>query len=179
MAHGILRLFNKLKCLLDGRSTVRHLLFVNVVLRAATIADLAFARELYLGPMREVCASLFEWDEARQIATFDAQFVPGEVSIFTLGSEDIGWYQLGVSDDEIFLKQIHIREKHRQRGIGTSLLRALVDHGAAERKVVRLGVVRTNRARSLYERLGFRVTHEDAYKLYMERGVWGSTGLGP
>jgi ribosomal protein S18 acetylase RimI-like enzyme len=34
---------------------------------------------------------------------------------------------------------------------------------------VTLGVVKTNPARRLYERLGFRVTHEDQYKFYMLR----------
>jgi hypothetical protein len=34
---------------------------------------------------------------------------------------------------------------------------------------VRLNVVRINPARWLYERLGFRITHEDDRKLYMKR----------
>jgi ribosomal protein S18 acetylase RimI-like enzyme len=34
---------------------------------------------------------------------------------------------------------------------------------------VTLGVVKTNPAKRLYERLGFRVTNEDERKLYMRR----------
>jgi ribosomal protein S18 acetylase RimI-like enzyme len=37
-------------------------------------------------------------------------------------------------------------------------------------QAVTLGVVKTNPALRLYERLGFRVTHEDDRKFYMRRG---------
>ena len=93
---------------------------MNVVRRPATLADLAFARELYLEPMRDISASLFEWNEQRQIERFDTMFVPEETTIFTLGSEDIGWYQLGVNDDEIFLKQFFVCKERRGQGIGTA-----------------------------------------------------------
>jgi GNAT superfamily N-acetyltransferase len=141
---------------------------MNVAVRKATVEDLEFARALYLESMREISASVFPWDENRQIARLNAGFAPGEVSIFTLGGEDIGWYQLGESDDEIFLKQFFVRADHRGRGIGTELLRALLDRAAKAGKMVRLGVVKANRARSLYERHGFRTVSVDAYKFYME-----------
>ena len=52
----------------------------------------------------------------------------------------------------------------------TKMLSAL---NVASRRVlqdaVTLGVVKTNPARRLYERLGFRITHEDDRKFYMRR----------
>ena len=48
-------------------------------------------------------------------------------------------------------------------------MRAVIDEPAQEGKSATLGVVKTNLARRLYERLGFRVTHEDQYKFYMRR----------
>jgi hypothetical protein len=48
-------------------------------------------------------------------------------------------------------------------------MRILIEEAARENKAVTLGVVKTNPARRLYERLGFSVTHEDQYKFYMRR----------
>lgn len=142
---------------------------MTIGLRAATAADLAFARDLYLRNMREVTEKVLAWNEARQAASFDGRFVVSEVSIVTLDGEDIGWLQVADSDADLFLKQLFVHTDHQRRGIGTHLLRGLLRRAAEAGKPVRLGVVKTNPARSLYERHGFRITSEDAYKLYMEK----------
>ena len=48
-------------------------------------------------------------------------------------------------------------------------MRLLIEEAASTEKAVALAVVKINPARRLYERLGFRVTHEDQHKLYMRR----------
>jgi hypothetical protein len=45
----------------------------------------------------------------------------------------------------------------------------VIDEAQQQAKAVTLGVVKINPARRLYERLGFRVTHDDEYKFYMRR----------
>jgi len=56
-----------------------------------------------------------------------------------------------------------------EQGIGSRVMRAVIDEAAYEGKAVTLGVMKINPARRLYERLGFSVTHEDQYKFYMRR----------
>jgi ribosomal protein S18 acetylase RimI-like enzyme len=141
---------------------------MRIALRPATPEDMAFARGLYLDNMREVSQRIgFVWDEAQQTARFNARFVVVEVSIIVLDGADIGWMQIAASDTELFLKQFFVHPKHQRRGIGTELLRSLIERASRDRKAVTLGVVKGNPARSLYERHGFRVTGEDAYKVYM------------
>jgi GNAT superfamily N-acetyltransferase len=136
-------------------------------LRPATADDLAFARRLYLDNIREVTERVLAWDEARQTASFDARFEPGEVSVIRLDGEDIGWLQVAELQGELLLKQLFVAPLFQRRGIGTGLLRDLIARAAKAGKRVTLAVVRGNPARSLYERHGFQVTSEDRYKVYM------------
>jgi ribosomal protein S18 acetylase RimI-like enzyme len=139
-----------------------------VTLRAAMADDLPFARGLYLDNMREVSERAgFAWDEARQATGFDARFVVGEVSVVVRDGEDIGWLQVAERESDLFLKQLFVLPRHRRQGIGTGLLRELIERAQRGRKAVTLGVVKGNPARSLYERHGFHVTGEDAHKVYM------------
>ena len=67
---------------------------------------------------------------------------------------------------------IALLPEQRGRGIGTMLLEQLVGEARRAGKAVRLRVLRTNRALSLYRRLGFRVVREaDVYAELEWHGV--------
>jgi ribosomal protein S18 acetylase RimI-like enzyme len=66
------------------------------------------------------------------------------------------------------LVDISLLPEHRGRGLGTLLLRELMEECRRERQSLRLQVLRTNPAQRLYERLGFRRTGEDQVYLQME-----------
>ena len=57
----------------------------------------------------------------------------------------------------------------QRQGIGTRVMQIVIEEAQRQSKAVTLGVVKINPARRLYERLGFRTTGEDEYKLYMRR----------
>jgi GNAT superfamily N-acetyltransferase len=64
----------------------------------------------------------------------------------------------------VFLAQLFIERDLRQRGIGTDVVKWLIEEAARAGRALTLGVVKTNPALRLYERLGFRTTHEDERK---------------
>jgi ribosomal protein S18 acetylase RimI-like enzyme len=142
---------------------------MTVSLRAATAADLPFARDIYLGTMRYITDRLPDWDEARHIARFAERFLLDEVRIIVDDNEDVGWLQVRESDDEIFLKQIFLQPRSQRRGIGSRLIADLLERGRQTGKPVRLGVVKINPAVELYKRQGFVITSEDEFKFYMEK----------
>jgi GNAT superfamily N-acetyltransferase len=72
-------------------------------------------------------------------------------------------------DNQIFVAQMFVDSPFQRRGIGTEVMKRLISEAAEFGLAVRLNVVRINPARRLYERLGFRVTHEDDRKFYMKR----------
>ena len=140
-----------------------------VSLRPADPSDLAFAQRLYYAEMRWIVERLFGWDDATEDVKFARQFVVDETRIITLDGRDIGWLQSAVETDQIFLKQIYVTGEFQRRGIGTQIMQRLFEEADRHGKPVTLGVVKINPALALYQRLGFRTTHEDQYKFYMRR----------
>ena len=69
---------------------------------------------------------------------------------------------------EIFLARIFVLPAFQRRGIGSTLIRFLMDRADAEKKPLRLRVLAVNPARRLYERLGFSVTQQTSERFYME-----------
>jgi GNAT superfamily N-acetyltransferase len=111
---------------------------------------------------------------ALQTANLRERWDIKEVEIITSGSEDVGWMQSSIQDEARFLEQIFIDAAFQRRGIGTGIIYRLIDRANRADQPVTLGVVKTNPARHLYERLGFRITHEDDRKFYMRREADGS-----
>ena len=72
-------------------------------------------------------------------------------------------------DDHCFLEGIYLGAEVRGRGLGSRILRDLIDRSARAGLPLRLQVFQTNPARHLYRRLGFTVTRETATHLFMER----------
>jgi ribosomal protein S18 acetylase RimI-like enzyme len=104
-----------------------------------------------------------------QVATFRQRWDVGQVRIITLDGTDIGWLQSFAKDDALFVGQLFVDVAWRRRGIGTKVIKGLIKEAERAGRAVTLGVVKTNPALRLYERLGFRTTHEDERKFYMRR----------
>ena len=140
---------------------------MNVAFRTACKNDVAFCRNLYFETMREIIARLFGWDQCREEESFARFFKLNEVRIITADGQDVGWIQEQISETSINLGSFYITPSMQSRGIGTQVLRMLLEKAAAESKAITLAVVKINRARQFYEKHGFRTTHEDEHKRYM------------
>jgi GNAT superfamily N-acetyltransferase len=144
-----------------------------IALRPARAEDFDFCARLYFSGMAEIIQEL-KLDMALQTADLRQRWDVSEVEIITSASEDVGWMQSSIQDDARFLKQIFIDAAFQRRGIGTEIIHRLIDRANRAGEPVTLGVVKINPARRLYERLGFRITHEDDRKFYMRREADGS-----
>lgn len=144
----------------------------NVQLREATTADAEFIYELVEKTMRayveELWGSFSEGYNRKNIAeTISSR----TYSIITLDGRDIGALAIERHDTHIQLTQLYILPSHQNRGIGTYLVRTLIEEAKASRKPLRLRVLSTNPARKLYEREGFRVTSQTSERFFMELHV--------
>lgn len=137
---------------------------MNIALRSACDDDVAFARNLYFETMREIIDRLFGWDKGREEKNFAGFFKLDEVRIITADDQDVGWIQEQISEHSINLGSFYVVPAMQGRGIGTEVLRMLLERAARESKAMTLGVVKINPARQFYEKRGFRATHEDEYK---------------
>ncbi len=138
------------------------------VLRPARPEDFDYCARLYFEGMGNTIKEL-NLDVDGQIAGFRQRWDVTQVGIITLDGTDIGWLQSFVKDDALFLGQLFVDRTLRGRGIGTQLIKGLIEEAAKAGRAVTLGVVKSNPALRLYERLGFRTTHEDERKFYMRR----------
>jgi len=138
-----------------------------ISLRAARPDDYEFAVDLYLDSTKRLLTALGRWNQGRAIARFRRGFKTEQAQVICVGGADIGWMQISQSVDRLHLHQLHILAQFRNRGIGTRLIRGLIDRARGIGRPVGLNVIRGNRALSLYRRLGFRVVGGDAEKLYM------------
>jgi|SRR5215471_18665493 len=143
-------------------------LATRTVLRPAHPEDFDYCACLYFEGMQQIIKELNLNMEA-QVAGFRQRWDVTQVRIITLDGTDIGWLQSFVKDDALFLGQLFVDVALRRRGIGTEIVKGLIGEAATAGQALTLGVVKTNPALRLYERLGFRTTHQDERKFYMRR----------
>ena len=150
---------------------------MKVTLRRAVDRDFEACRRTYFAEMDWVNERLgLKRDE--QESMFRKLWNPAQVCIIQADGTDVGWLQTVVSKSEHMLGQIFVDGPFQRRGIGTEVLRGIIAEASRRRLPVRLAVVKFNRSRRLYDRLGFRVTHEDERKVYLTREPDPPSGTG-
>jgi ribosomal protein S18 acetylase RimI-like enzyme len=141
---------------------------VRIVLRPARPEDFDYCARLYFVGMDSVIREL-NLDAAAHAAGFRQQWEVTQVRIITFDGADIGWLQSVTQSDSLYLAQLFVDSAFQGRGIGTEVMHRLIGEATRAGRAVTLSVVKTNPALRLYERLGFRVTHEDDRKFHMRR----------
>ena len=142
--------------------------------RPSTLADDEFLYQLY-SSTREDEMALWGAPADQQAAflrmQFDAQrahygrhFSLADHEIITINGEPVGRILVDRSRDELRLVDIALLSEHRGAGIGSVLLRELLDESVATGKPVRVRAFKPSRSVVFYERLGFRrIADEGAY----------------
>jgi RimJ/RimL family protein N-acetyltransferase len=149
-----------------------------ITLRKALAEDETFLREVYACTRAQELA-LAPWsDEQReaflrmqfdaQHSHYHAQFPEASFQIILHEAEPIGRFYVHRMEEEIKVLDITILPPHRGEGIGTSLIRELLDEGSRAGKAVSIWVEHFNPSRTLFERLGFSKIQEDGYNLLLE-----------
>ena len=141
---------------------------MQIMLRPARTQDFDFCEALYFAGMENIIREL-NLDRVAQSASFRQLWELTQVRIIVVDGADVGWLQSTKQGDSLFLAQLFISASFQRRGIGTEVMHRLIAEAARARQAVTLGVVKINPALRLYERMGFRITHEDDRKLYMRR----------
>jgi GNAT superfamily N-acetyltransferase len=136
--------------------------------RSARPQDFDYCARLYFAGMNKTIREL-NINMAAHTAGFRQQWKPTQVRIITLDGDDIGWLQTTTLGDTLFVAQLFVDAPLQRQGVGTEVMRHIISEAAGAGLAVTLGVVKTNPALQLYERLGFQITHEDDRKFYMRR----------
>ena len=151
---------------------------MNVALRDADESDAGFLLELYRdtrideiaawGWNAEQADAFLRMQHNARALGYAAQHPEATDSIILMDDEPVGRMLVDHLPNEIWLVDIALQRKWRGRGVGSQLIRQLIEAGRDKGKPVRLHVSTINPAKRLYERLGFTTVGEDGGYFLME-----------
>jgi ribosomal protein S18 acetylase RimI-like enzyme len=133
-------------------------------LRPATDDDRPFLFDLMKASYSDhVVATWGSWDEPDQQRRFADRFARGVDRVILVEGERVGVLAVEEKRGELFLANIEIAPGWRGKGLGTAILRSVLDRARADGLAVTLQVLKVNRrAASLYKREGFEFVGETA-----------------
>jgi len=147
-----------------------------LVLRARQDEDEEFLVALYAGTRAEELSQV-EWGEGQQYLfvkwqfdlqrrEYETRFPDAEYNLIFVDDQPAGRIWIGRDKEQIRLLDIALLPEFQNRGVGTLLLRRLIDEARAAGKPLRHMIfVLNNDAHRFYERLGFVVIEDlGAYK---------------
>ena len=134
-------------------------------LRPVSSDDEAFLIEVYASTRAEEVAGL-PWDAnqrdsfmrmqfAAQQQDYQRRFPDSDHRLLLLDGRRAGRVYLARTENEIRILDIALAPEHRNKGIGTRIIKDLLTEASQSRKPVRVYVEQFNPALALFERLGF------------------------
>ena len=160
------------------RTLVRYLfnhLFKMVVvvdfcLSAATNEDFDFLYQLKKIAYKEYIEQTWGWDEEFQVKFHKENFSTENTKIIEVGHKQIGTVDVKESTLNIFISGLYLLQEYQSKGIGTKIIKDLIEEAEAKKKRLELEVLKVNsRAKKLYESLGFILEDRDKNKYFMYR----------
>lgn len=138
-------------------------------LRPCEADDLPALCDLHEACFRPLVETRFEWDPDVQRQRFvDDDGGPATRAWAVLvACELAGQLVVEEREDALFVKRIMVHPRWQGRRLGTRLLEELIERARARGLALTLSVWDTNRARALYERLGFRRTEQVEHRVRM------------
>lgn len=139
-------------------------------LRPATAADHDFVVEVNRVAMGPYLEATFGWDETASDDYFDERFDASGGEVIQVDGVDAGELLVDARPDELVVVRLALLPRWQGRGIGSAIVRALIDRARDLEIPLVLRVFKTNpRAARLYESLGFVRTGESDTDVTMRR----------
>lgn len=151
---------------------------MKISLRDTTPEDRDFLRDVYASTRADEMAML-PWPPEQKAAFIDFQskaqedyyherFPHAQYSVIMQNDIPVGRIYILRESNEIRMMDITLLPEHRGQGIGTPLIREVMEEGKRSRKAVQIYVENFNPSRALFERLGFSVVKEEGFNLLFE-----------
>lgn len=134
--------------------------------RRAMPSDLPFLEEVHVAALGPVALVGYGWPAFKLLAQFRAEIDLATCHVILVDGRRAGYVSIQDRDSYWYIDAIAIGRRYQGKGIGTLVLRDVLAEAGI--RPVRLNVLRVNRARFLYERLGFRVIRHDDQRQVME-----------
>lgn len=150
----------------------------DVALRPIEPADEEFLCRVYastrtgeLAPLawtEEQKAAFVRMQFAAQHRYYQESYTSSQFDVVLVDGRPAGRLYVARWPEELRVIDIALLPEFRRRGVGTGLLRGLLEEGRTRGVPVRIHVERQNPALALYERLGFRLLEDRGVYLFLE-----------
>jgi ribosomal protein S18 acetylase RimI-like enzyme len=142
---------------------------VPFTLRPSTVEDAPLFYRLIDRTMRGFIVETWGgWDDARIRQESIVDSASPNAQVVQIGTMAAGVWVVARSPSHIQLEQIYLFPEYQRLGIGTALLKRLMEESDRTDVPVRLRVIAVNPAKRFYEGLGFVVTETKPEFFWME-----------
>ena len=141
---------------------------VEIRLRPAQPSDAEFMFVLARAALGPYVEEIWGWRDDEQRSRQEDWFARTPAQVIEADAEAVGCLSVVEHDDSIVIDRIALLPPWQGRGIGTRLMRQVMEDAERRDLPVRLSVLDNNPARRLYERLGFQVTSVAPPRITME-----------
>ncbi len=144
---------------------------MNYTFRPCTFDDFDFLFELKKQNFKYYVDKIWGWDdnEQRQKLMRDLKEHLEHKKIIMINNCVAGIYASHITEDgDLFINEISILPKYQNMGIGSNILNDVLRENHERGTKTILQVFKENRARKLYESLGFRIYNETETHFQME-----------
>ena len=129
-------------------------------------ADLPFIEDVHIEALGPVALIGYGWPEVTLREQFRSEIDLATCHVISVDGRRAGYISIEDRDTFWYIDAIAIGRRYQNKGIGTLVLRDVLTEAGTQ--PVRLNVLNVNRARRLYERLGFRAIRRDEQRQIME-----------
>lgn len=149
-----------------------------VTFRDVTTADREFLFQVFESASRsnfmdagladESLEQILEMQFAAQDRGYSQTFPAADRKLICLSGKPVGRLYVSRTQNEIRLVEMTLLENVRNQGVGACVIRELINEAVELQVPLRLSVAFSNRALSLYQRLGFREIEQQSTTFTME-----------
>jgi GNAT superfamily N-acetyltransferase len=150
----------------------------NITLRPVVLGDQDFLIEVYASTRAEELAIVPWTDEQRDQfirSQFNAQqhhyaekYPTGTHDVILSDGKQVGRIYVAQLDQEIRIIDITLIPTERNRGIGSYLIKQLLEEAKRKNKITRIYVEEFNPSLSLFKRFGFNMSEQHGFHLLLE-----------
>jgi GNAT superfamily N-acetyltransferase len=111
------------------------------------------------------------WDDEWQRRRLENDMASSPHEIVVVGGTDVGLWSVVHEPERFLLRKIYLLPEFQRRGIGSILLRRLIQESEASHVPIELRYLMVNPVVSFYEHLGFSRLKEEPPYVYVRRAL--------
>jgi len=145
---------------------------VGPILRITEYRDQEFCFRVTKEAMKVYAEAAFgPWDDEWQRRRLENDLASSPHEIVIVGDTDVGLWSVAREPERFLLRKIYLLPQFQRRGIGSILLRRLIQKSEGSRVPIELRYLMVNPVASFYERLGFSWLKEESPYVYVQRAL--------